>query len=103
MNWRSNLIKALEVFPRPLYPEASFLECCVPDPECIVFLTSSPIVAKSKKLKAKWSMESADYLEAIHGVSVHSSDIEKALSAVLAAELKFEIDSEIIHSLGEKV
>lgn len=63
-------------------------------PEVDLVLTSSPVVARPRKLRSRWSMEAAANLRTVHGL-----DAETELSAVLAEELKFEIDREIISHL----
>lgn len=64
-------------------------------PEVDLLLTSSPVVARPRKLRSRWSMEAAANLRTVHGL-----DAETELSAVLAEELKFEIDREIIEHLN---
>lgn len=53
-------------------------------------LESKPIVAKSRKLKAKWSVEAAEDLE-----SWHSIEAEQELINQLAKNMMQEIDKEI--------
>lgn len=65
-------------------------------PEVDLLLTSSPVVARPRKLRSRWSMEAAANLRTVHGL-----DAETELSAVLAEELKFEIDREIIDQLNQ--
>lgn len=57
-------------------------------------LTSSPVNARSRKLRARWSLESAQNLNALHGL-----DAEAELVGVQAELIKFEIDREIIEDL----
>jgi hypothetical protein len=64
-------------------------------PEVDLVLTSSPVVAHPRKLRSRWSMEAAAHMRNLHGL-----DPETELSAVLAEELKFEIDREIIAQLN---
>lgn len=63
-------------------------------PEIDLVLTSSPVIARTRKLRSRWSMEAAANLRNVHGI-----DAEAELVAVLAEELKFEIDREIIGDL----
>jgi len=63
-------------------------------PQVDLLLTSSPVVARPRKLRSRWSLEAAANLKAVHGL-----DAETELTAVLAEELKFEIDREIISQL----
>jgi len=57
-------------------------------------LTSSPVNARSRKLRARWSLESAQNLNSLHGL-----DAEAELVGVLAEAIKFEIDREVIEDL----
>lgn len=63
-------------------------------PEIDLVLTSSPVIARTRKLRSRWSMEAAANLRNVHGI-----EAEAELVAVLAEELKFEIDREIIRDL----
>lgn len=63
-------------------------------PQVDLQLTSSPVVATKRKLRARWSMESAQNLQSLQGI-----DAEAELTAVLAEEIKFEIDLEVINTL----
>ena len=63
-------------------------------PQMDLQLTSSPVVAKYRKLQSQWSIESAASLNSLHGV-----DVEKELLGVLANQIGFEIDREIINAL----
>lgn len=63
-------------------------------PQVDLQLTSSPVVATKRKLRARWSMESAQNLQRLQGI-----DAEAELTAVLAEEIKFEIDLEVINTL----
>jgi hypothetical protein len=63
-------------------------------PEIDLLLTSSPVIARPRKLRSRWSMEAAANLRTVHGL-----DAETELTAVLAEELKFEVDREVIDQL----
>lgn len=63
-------------------------------PQIDLILTSTPVVARDRKLRARFSMEAAAKLRRVHGL-----DAETEISAVMAEELKFEIDREIIDKL----
>lgn len=63
-------------------------------PELDIMLTGSPVIARGKKLRARWSMEAAANMRALHGL-----EAEVELTAVLAEEIKFEVDREIIEEL----
>ena len=60
-------------------------------PEVDVIITSSPVIARPRKLRARYSLEGAANLQAIHGVS---ADTE--VGNFMVQELRFEIDREIV-------
>jgi hypothetical protein len=57
-------------------------------------LQSTSVTAERRALKANWSVEAANDLKALHNL-----DVEAELTAVLADEIRFEIDREIIEDL----
>lgn len=63
-------------------------------PEVDLNLTSSPVMARPRKLKTRWSLESAFNLRSLHGL-----EAEVELTSAVGAELRFEIDREIIKDL----
>lgn len=63
-------------------------------PEIDLQLQSTAVTADTRKLKANWSVEAANDLRALQNL-----DVEAELSAVLADEIRFEIDREIITDL----
>jgi hypothetical protein len=63
-------------------------------PEAELTLTMSEVHAKTRKLKAQWSVEAADDLRAFHGI-----DAEAELVAGLANEIALEVDREMIDML----
>lgn len=63
-------------------------------PEIDLILTSSPVVARPRKLKAKWSLEAAFNMRALHGL-----EAEVELTSAVGAEIRFEIDREIINDI----
>jgi hypothetical protein len=63
-------------------------------PEIDLDLTSSPVVARPRKLRAKWSLEAAFNLRSLHGL-----DAEVELTSAIGAEVRFETDREIINDL----
>lgn len=64
-------------------------------PEVNFQLTSCPVVAKTFKLRTIYSLEAAQNLRALHGLSA-----ETELVVALAEELRFEIDRTIIKDLN---
>ena len=63
-------------------------------PEINIQLTSVPIVAKTRKLKAIWTPELAQDLNAYHSI-----DAEAELTAILSEHIALEIDLEILEML----
>ena len=63
-------------------------------PEIDVEMTSEPIVAKTRKLKAVWTPELAQDLNAYHSV-----DAEAELTSMLSEYISMEIDLEILDML----
>lgn len=63
-------------------------------PEINVALRSEPIVAKTKKLKAVWTPEFAQDLNAYHAI-----DAESELTSMLSEYISMEIDLEILDML----
>jgi hypothetical protein len=57
-------------------------------------LTSSPVTARTRKLRTRWSLEAAQDLRNLHGLE---AEIEQV--AAVSNELKFEIDREIIDNM----
>lgn len=63
-------------------------------PEINIELRSEPVVAKTRKLKAVWTPELAQDLNAYHSV-----DAEAELTAILSEHIALEIDLEILDML----
>ena len=59
-----------------------------------VQIMKQPVEAKSRKLSARWTFESAQDANAMHGI-----DVEAEIMAALAQEITTEIDQEILGSL----
>lgn len=57
-------------------------------------LTGSPVLAQVRKLRARWSAEAQQNLNALHGI-----DAEAELVAGMGETIKYEIDQEIIDDL----
>jgi hypothetical protein len=64
-------------------------------PEIDFQITSQPVVAKIFKLRTRYSLESAQNLRSLHGLSA-----ETELVVALAQELRFEIDRRIIRDIN---
>lgn len=67
-------------------------------PEVNLDLKSEPIVAKTRKLKAVWTPELAQDLNAYHSI-----DAEAELTALLSEYVSMEIDIEILDMLSQAV
>lgn len=67
-------------------------------PEVNLDLKSEPIVAKTRKLKAVWTPEMAQDLNAYHSI-----DAEAELTSLLSEYVSMEIDLEILDMLNESV
>ena len=67
-----------------------------PIPQLDASLTSAPVVSHPDKLRARWSVEVAAQLKAIHGL-----DAEMELTEALAQQIRFGIDNKIINDLYE--
>ena len=65
-----------------------------PIPQLDASLTSAPVVSHPDKLRARWSVEVAAQLKAIHGL-----DAEMELTEALAQQIRFGIDNKIINDL----
>lgn len=63
-------------------------------PQMDLVLNSSPVTARPRKLRTNWSLESAFNLRSLHGL-----EAEVELTASVGAEIRFEIDREIIDDL----
>lgn len=63
-------------------------------PEVDLVLSSSPVTARPRKLRTKWSVEAGQDLMAVHNMSA-----EVELVSAIANELRFEVDQDIIRDL----
>lgn len=63
-------------------------------PEVDLQLSSTSITSTTRKLRARWLFDAAYELQNVHGV-----DAEQELSTALAAEIRHEIDGEIMNDI----
>lgn len=63
-------------------------------PQLDASLTSTPVVSRADKLRARWSVEVAAQLKAVHGL-----DAEVELTEALAQQIRFGIDNKLINNL----
>jgi len=64
-------------------------------PDIDMQLTSSPVVATTRKLRTRWSLEAAQDLRNLHGLE---AEVEQV--AAVSNEMKFEIDREVIDNMA---
>jgi hypothetical protein len=67
-------------------------------PEIDMNLTSAPVMARPRKLRAKWSLEAAFNLRSLHGLD---ADVE--LTNAIGSEIRFETDRELINTVAAAV
>ncbi len=79
-------------------PEGRAIDSDIEIPEVNLDLKSEPIVAKTRKLKAVWTPELAQDLNAYHSI-----DAEAELTALLSEYVSMEIDLEILDMLNNSV
>jgi hypothetical protein len=63
-------------------------------PQIDLVLTSTPVIARPRKLRARWSIEAAAQLKSVHG-----EEAEVELMTDMANEVRIEVDREIIADL----
>ena len=63
-------------------------------PELNLHIDQQPVVARTRKMRALWTLEAAQDLRAYHNL-----DLEGELTSLLSKELSLEIDREIIEDL----
>lgn len=63
-------------------------------PDIDMQLTSAPVIARTRKLRTRWSLEAAQDLRNLHGLE---AEVEQV--AAVSNELKFEIDRDCIDSM----
>jgi hypothetical protein len=63
-------------------------------PQLDASLTSTPVVSRADKLRARWSVEVSAQLKAVHGL-----DAEVELTEALAQQIRFGIDNKLINNL----
>lgn len=65
-------------------------------PEVDLVLVQSPVIAKPRKLKTNWSLESGFNLRTLHGL-----EIETELTSAVGSEIRFEIDREVVDRISK--
>ena len=63
-------------------------------PEMVFNIEQQPVAARTRKMRALWTLEAAQDLRAYHNL-----DLERELTDLLGKELRLEIDREIIEDL----
>ena len=63
-------------------------------PEVSMTIEQQPVVARTKKMRALWTLEASQDLKAYHNL-----DLEKELTDILGKEIRLEVDRELIEDL----
>tara|TARA_R110001583_G_scaffold11265_1_gene51261 strand:+ start:22 stop:1575 length:1554 start_codon:yes stop_codon:yes gene_type:complete len=63
-------------------------------PDMTFHIEQQPVVARTRKLRALWTLEASQDLKAYHNL-----DLERELTELLSSELRLEIDRELIEDL----
>jgi len=63
-------------------------------PEVSLQIEQSPVVARTKKMRALWTLEASQDLKAYHNL-----DLERELTDLLGKEIRLEVDRELIEDL----
>jgi len=63
-------------------------------PEVTLQIEQQPVVARTKKMRALWTLEASQDLKAYHNL-----DLERELTDLLGKEIRLEVDREIIENL----
>ena len=63
-------------------------------PELNISIEQQPVVARTKKMRALWTIEASQDLKAYHNL-----DLERELTELMSKELELEIDRELIEDL----
>lgn len=63
-------------------------------PQMDISITSAPVTSRPRKLRARWTIEAAAQMKAVHG-----TDVETEVTTAMAEEMRFDIDREIIQDL----
>jgi len=63
-------------------------------PEINIEIQQQPVAARTRKMRALWTLEAAQDLRAYHNL-----DLERELTDLLGSELKLEIDRELVEDL----
>ena len=63
-------------------------------PEVTMSIEQQPVIARTKKMRALWTLEASQDLKAYHNL-----DLERELTDLLGKEIRLEVDRELIESL----
>jgi len=63
-------------------------------PEVSLQIQQSPVIARTKKMRALWTLEASQDLKAYHNL-----DLERELTDLLGKEIRLEVDRELIEDL----
>jgi len=63
-------------------------------PEVTLSIEQQPVIARTKKMRALWTLEASQDLKAYHNL-----DLERELTDILGKEIRLEVDRELIENL----
>ena len=63
-------------------------------PEVTMSIEQQPVIARTKKMRALWTLEASQDLKAYHNL-----DLERELTDILGKEIRLEVDRELIENL----
>jgi hypothetical protein len=63
-------------------------------PEVTLSIEQQPVIARTRKMRALWTLEAAQDLKAYHNL-----DLERELTDLLGREIRLEVDRELIENL----
>ena len=63
-------------------------------PEVTMHIEQQPVIARTKKMRALWTLEASQDLKAYHNL-----DLERELTDLLGKEIRLEVDRELIENL----
>ena len=95
----ANMASAISVWPEANYAQGwsvSAGEALAGSaiPEVTLQIEQQPVIARTKKMRALWTLEASQDLRAYHNL-----DLERELTDLLGKEIRLEVDREIIENL----
>jgi len=95
----SNMASAISVWPNATFAQGWSVSAGErlsgsSIPEVTLQIEQQPVVARTKKMRALWTLEASQDLR-----SYHNLDLERELTDLLGKEIRLEVDREIIENL----